>query len=99
MIDVLSRVPPGDLEDVLIVVAVVLAVGLLGLAGLIILAVQRYREREIAASVVADMLDRGIAPQEIIAVLKAMRLEASPGQRWRGRLNELLGKRERATSG
>jgi len=41
-----------------------------------ILAVQRYRDREIAASVVENMLERGIGPQEIIAVLKAVGLEA-----------------------
>jgi hypothetical protein len=91
MVEILSRLPPSDLAAVLIVPTVALLVVLGALASQVIRAVQRYREREIASSVVADMLDRGIAPQEIVAVLKAMGLEAPPGRRRGGRLPQLLG--------
>ena len=77
MVELLSRLPGSDLSAVLIIVPVVFVVGTLGLAGLIATAIQRHRDREIAAAVVAEMLDRGIAPEEIIAVLKAIGLEGS----------------------
>ena len=81
MVEVLSRLPGSDLSAVLILVPVVFVVGVIGLAGLIAAAIQRHRDREIAAAVVAEMLDRGIAPEEIIAVLRAMGLEGTAAQR------------------
>jgi len=91
MIELLSRLHPSDLAAVLSMLAAGLLVGLVALAALIIRAVQRYREHQIASSVVLEMLDRGIAAEEIVAVLKAMGLEAPEGRRLGGRLRQLLG--------
>ncbi|NLS93572.1 MAG: hypothetical protein GXX96_15545 [Planctomycetaceae bacterium] len=81
MLELLSRLSPSDLAVVLLVPAVTLVAGVIIISALIIRAVQRNRERETAAAVVAEMLDRGIATEEIIAVLKAMGLEGSPDPR------------------
>jgi len=85
MVELLSRLPPGDLTVVLIVPTVGLVVGVVALAALVIQAVQRYREREIAASLVSEMLARDLAPQEIISILKAMGLDMPQERRIRGR--------------
>ncbi len=90
MIELLSRLTPSDLAMVLCVPAVVLVVGLVALTSQIIRAVQKHRERQIASSVVLEMLERGIAAEEIVAVLKAMGLEDPQGRRFGGRLRQLL---------
>jgi pentatricopeptide repeat protein len=41
----------------------------------LIRAIQRHRELETASSLVLEMLDRGISPEDITAVLKTMGLE------------------------
>jgi len=74
----LSRLPPNDVSVVLIIPILGVLLTLVILGGWIISAVQRHREREIAASVVDHMLDRGVAPQEIVAVLRAMGLKEMP---------------------
>lgn len=91
MIELLSRLHPSDLAAMLSMLAIGLLVGAAALTALIIRAVQRYRERQIASSVVLEMLDRGIAPEEIIAVLKAKGLEDPQGRRCGGRLRQLPG--------
>ena len=85
MIELLSRLAPSDLAVVLCVPAMALVVGLIVLTARIIIAIQRYHERRVAASLVLDMLDRGISPQEIEGVLKAMGAEI-PAQRTTGDL-------------
>lgn len=77
MVELLSRLSGSDLTAVLIIVPVVVVVGIIGLAALIAAAIQKHRDREIAAAVVAEMLDRNMPPEEIIAVLKAMGLEGT----------------------
>ena len=91
MLELLSRLYPADLATLLTIVTVALLGGLVLIVAQIIRGINRYREREIAAAVVAEMLDRGIAPEEIIAVLKAMGLEATSEQREpaRGRMSPL----------
>lgn len=83
MLELLSRLYPADLATLLTIVSVACLGGLVLIVAQIIRGVNRYREREIAAAVVAEMLDRGIASGEIIAVLKAMGLEATLEQRER----------------
>ena len=85
MLELLSRLSPGDLTMVLILPTVALLVGVVALAAMVIRAVERYREREIAASLVSEMLARDVAPQEIVAILKAMGLDAPQERRIRGR--------------
>ncbi len=91
MLELLSRLPPGDLTVVLIVPTAGLVVGVVALAALVIRAVERYREHEIAASLVSEMLARDVAPQEIIAILKAMGLDAPQERRIRGRFGRWAG--------
>jgi len=86
MKEIVSQFPPDVLFMVFAVATLVFTVGLVALAFRIISAVQRHREREMvrreremAASMVAHMLDREIAPQDIVDVLKAMGLETPPG--------------------
>lgn len=81
MLELLSRLYPADLATLLTVISVALLGGLVLIVAQIIRGINRYREREIAAAVVAEMLDRGIASEEIIAVLKAMGLEAKSEER------------------
>jgi hypothetical protein len=57
----------------------------LPLAALVIHAVARYREQEIAATLVSEMLARDVPPQEIASILKAMGLDAPHRRRIRGR--------------
>jgi hypothetical protein len=85
MVEILSRLPAGDLAAVLIVPTVGLVVGVVALAALVIKGVQRYREQELAASLVSEMLARDVPSQEIVAILKAMGLDAPPERRIRGR--------------
>ena len=85
MVEILTRLHPSDLAAVLVVPVLALSVGLIALIALAIKAVQRYREREIAAALVSEMLARGVAPQEIVAILKAMGLEPPPEGRRRTR--------------
>jgi hypothetical protein len=92
MVELLSKVNSGDLAAVLVVVPVVVVLGVLGLVALVIAAVQRYRDRQIAWAVVTDMLERGIPPAEIIAVLKAMNLQSPPELSAGNRLHQWLGK-------
>ena len=84
MVELLSRLNPADLTTVLIVLAALIVVGVVGVTAQVIRAIHRHRERETAAAVVAEMLDRNIAPQEIIAVLKAMGLEGTAEKRESG---------------
>lgn len=77
MLELLSRLSTSDLAAVLTIVVVAVTGVVIVVVALVIRAIHRYREREIAAAVVAEMLDRGIASQEIVAVLKAMGLEKS----------------------
>lgn len=81
MTEILSRVSPGDMAAVIIVPILAIAGVLAMLAILIVTAVQHYREREIAATVVMEMLERGLGTEEIIAVLKAMGLEPNDSRR------------------
>ncbi len=85
MVEVLTRLNSGDLTVVLLLPAVGLVIGLISLIALVIRAVQRYREQEIAASLVSEMLARGVSPQDIISILKAMGLEPPPEGRRRVR--------------
>jgi hypothetical protein len=91
MMELLSRLRPSDLAAVLSILGSGLLVGAVALTALIIRAVQKHREHQIASSVVLEMLDRGIAVEEIVAVLKAMGLEDPQGQRIGGRLRQLPG--------
>ena len=91
MIELLSRLNPSDLAMVLTVPAVGLVVGVIALAALVIRAIQRYREHQIAASVVVEMLERGMTAEDIVAVLKAIGLEEPQGRRLGGRVRQLLG--------
>jgi hypothetical protein len=84
MFEVLSRLTPGDLAAVLVVVSMIVVVGLVSVISVVVTAIQRQREREVAASVVSEMLDRGAAPQDIVAVLKAMGSDEPPARRLRG---------------
>ena len=81
MVELLSRLYPSDLTVVLITFAALMLIGVVSVVAQVIRAIHRHREREIAAAVVAEMLDRKIAPQEIVAVLKAMGLEAGEEKR------------------
>lgn len=81
MVELLSRLNGGDLTAVLLVAASLLMATLIALGTSVISAVQRHYGQVIASSVVAQMLDRGAAPQEIVAVLKAMGLETPPDRR------------------
>ncbi len=78
MIELLSELFPGDLAFVLLIPSVILLIGLIVIVSQVIQAYQRNRERETAGAAVAEMLDRGMGSEEIIAVLKAMGLESTP---------------------
>lgn len=77
MVELLSRLNPSDLATVLVVLTLAVVGGVIAIAICAIRAVQRYRERHIAASIVAEMLDRDIPTQEIVAVLNAIGLGGS----------------------
>jgi len=85
MVELLSRLRPSDLAEVLMILGAGAVVGLIALAALVIKAVQRYREHEIAASLVSEMLARGVAPQDIVSILKAMGIEPPPEGKRRAR--------------
>ncbi|MHB1034078.1 MAG: hypothetical protein ACYC35_08410 [Pirellulales bacterium] len=71
MVEVLSRVNGGDLAMILVFAILGLSVGVFGLLGAVVACVRRYRERQQAAAIILDMLDRGITPDEIARVLQA----------------------------
>lgn len=81
MVEILSRLSGGDLTVVLLLPTVFLIIGLVLVTGIGIKGYQHYRERQIASTVVVEMLDHGMTCEEIVAVLKAMGLEEP---QWRG---------------
>ncbi len=90
MVEILTRLNPADLAEVLTVGLLIVVVGLVALVSVAIGAFTRFRERQIASTVVLEMLDRGIATEEIIKVLRAMGLERTIDRRIRARLRQLL---------
>jgi hypothetical protein len=75
---VFSRMTGDELTVVLIIGTIAVVGGIVFLTRIIVSAVQRHHGRMVASSVVAEMLDRGMAPQDIVAILKAMGLEDPP---------------------
>jgi hypothetical protein len=75
MVELLSRLNPGDLTAVL-TVTVMVALGIVAVvARLIADGVRRHHERELATSLVLEMLDRGMTADDIVRVLSAAGLE------------------------
>jgi Mg/Co/Ni transporter MgtE len=96
MLELFSRLSPADLAVVLTVVPVI---GL-GLLFIVLVAVAkliaRYHERQLATSLILEMLDRGMSADDIVRVLSAAGLEdrreelLSLRQRLRQKLSRLL---------
>ncbi len=86
MIEILSRLSSSDLPVVLTVTPIVLMALLVSTTILIVKIVQRHRELQTASDLVLEMLDRGIEPQEIAAVLKAMGLDEPTESRLKHRV-------------
>jgi hypothetical protein len=69
----------GDELTVVLVIGILFIVGgIVLLTRIIVSAVQRHHGRTIASSVVSEMLARGMSPQDIVAILKAMGLDDPP---------------------
>jgi hypothetical protein len=71
MHELISRIPGPDLPVVVLICVLVVAVITVGLVSLGVATWQRHHERELAASIVAGMLDRGFSPEEVVRVLEA----------------------------
>jgi hypothetical protein len=71
MVELLSRLSPGDLAVVLCVPPVILVVMLVPLTKVVADTWRKYREREMATSIVLEMLVQGMQADEITRVLKA----------------------------
>ncbi|MCX7425492.1 MAG: hypothetical protein NTW96_07695 [Planctomycetia bacterium] len=97
MIDVLSRMSPSDLPIVLTVPVILLGGMLTAVIVYAITAFQRHREKDLATTLVLEMLDRGIPPAEIAAILKTMGLDQPPEGRT-SRLRLILRSRGRSAS-
>lgn len=98
MIQILSRIPPGDLAGVLIVPGSMLVASLLGGGLWLARAAQKRREQEMAAHLLLELLDRGVAPAEITAIFKSMGLEQPPESGF-GRARGLFRSRRAAAGG
>lgn len=89
MIQVLSRLSSPDLVQVLVLGGGFLVAIVLGLGISITAALQRHWEQERAANLVLQLLERGVSPEEISSILRAMGLDQPPNRRG-GRLRRLL---------
>jgi sulfite reductase beta subunit-like hemoprotein len=75
MFELLSRFSPGELAIVLCVPLVVLVAVLVPLARVVTDTWRKYRERELATSLVLEMLVQGMGSEEITRVLEAADME------------------------
>ena len=78
MIDVLSRMSSQDLPTVITISIIFLGGMLTAVTIYAITAFQRHREKDLATTLVLEMLDRGIPPAEIAAILETMGLDQPP---------------------
>ncbi len=60
-----DRIMPGDLVPIIIVSLAVVAGMIIALVSIVMTTWRRVRERQVAASLMQDMLDRNMTPQEI----------------------------------
>jgi hypothetical protein len=73
----LNRMNPGDLTGVFFLGGM-MAVGLVvSLTAMITQLIQKHHTRQTADSLIRDMLDRGVAPDDIVRILSAAGLEDS----------------------
>jgi hypothetical protein len=77
MLELLTSLGPDNLTGALITTVIVVGIAMTLLTLIVVSARERHHRNEIASSVVADMVARGMAAEEIIAVLNAMRLDWS----------------------
>jgi hypothetical protein len=75
MLDLLSKMRSEDLATTLIAIVAVSAVVVGVLIRLIVYSVRRYRERQLATTLILEMLDRGMTADDIVRVLSAAGLE------------------------
>jgi len=95
MVEILSRLGGGQLADVL-TLTVLVGLGLvMGVVITVATLIAQYHERQLATSLILEMLDRGMSAEDIVRVLSAAGLKgrqeklASLRQRLRQRLSTL----------
>ena len=77
MVEILSRLSPGELPVVLCLGLLAVVVCVIGVAKVMAGAWRRYRERKLATSVVLEMLNRQMPFDQIRDVVLAMDMEDS----------------------
>ena len=77
MVEILSRLPAGELPVVLCLGLLAMVVCVIGLANIVANAWRRYQERKLATSVVLEMLNRQMSFDQIRDVVLAMDMEDS----------------------
>ena len=99
MLEVLSKLRSDDLVAVLVVTVLFGSCMLVGAIGIIATAVRRYHARQLATSLILEMLDRGMTADEIVRILTAAGMQdqqddlSSVRQRLRQKLTREPGSR------
>ena len=75
MVEILSRLSPGDLPVVLCLGLLAAVVCVIGVARIVVGSLRRYRERQLATSVVLEMLNHRMPFDQIRDVILAMDME------------------------
>ena len=75
MVEILSRLSPGELPVVLCLGLLAVVACVIGVAGIVAGSLRRYRERKLATSVVLEMLNRRMPFDQIRDVILAMDME------------------------
>jgi hypothetical protein len=97
MLELLSKIDPDALAAVIIMTAGLAFAALVGLTSLISVNLRRYHERQLATSLILEMLDRGMTTDDIVRVLSAAGMHDqqeeifSLRQRLRQKLTRLVG--------
>ena len=63
--ELVSKIHPGDLVGLAAVVLGILAGVVITVTAVVVGSIRRYRERKMTIGLVQDLLDRGLAPDEI----------------------------------
>jgi hypothetical protein len=85
----LSRIHGNDLTAVFVVGMMLCFALVISLAAIITDLIQKHRKRELVVRLVQDMLDRGIAPDDVVRILSAAGLE-NMGHRMLDKLGKLV---------
>jgi hypothetical protein len=75
----IDRIMPGDMVPIVVVSLALLTGMIIALVSIVVGTWRKVRERQVAASLIQDMLDRNMSPQEIQQLI-AMWAQASGGK-------------------